>query len=281
MTKKKKTRLLVCAIALLALVIWTVWSNITLDVTEYTVSDPEIPAAFDGFTIAQVSDLHNDWMGEPGGKLLIALQEAQPDMIVITGDMIDSRRTDIPAALEFAAEAVQIAPCFYVPGNHEARISEYETFKKGLLDLGVTVLENEKRMILRSDQTISLLGVVDPTSAVDYTKDRAEQIMDENLASISREDGFTILLAHQPELIDIYTKHGVNLVLSGHVHGGQLRLPFVGALYAPSQGLFPKYDAGLFREGDTQMIISRGVGTSVIPLRFHNPPELVLITLAQ
>lgn len=281
MTKKKKTRLLVCAIALLTLVIWTVWSNITLDVTEYTVSDPEIPAAFDGFTIAQVSDLHNDWMGEPGGKLLIALQEAQPDMIVITGDMIDSRRTDIPAALEFAAEAVQIAPCFYVPGNHEARISEYETFKKGLLDLGVTVLENEKRMILRSGQTISLLGVVDPTSAVDYTKDRAEQIMDENLASISREDGFTILLAHQPELIDIYTKHGVNLVLSGHVHGGQLRLPFVGALYAPSQGLFPKYDAGLFREGDTQMIISRGVGTSVIPLRFHNPPELVLITLAQ
>ena len=145
----------------------------------------------------------------------------------------------------------------------------------------MTVLENEKRMILRSGQTISLLGVVDPTSAVDYTKDRAEQIMDENLASISREDGFTILLAHQPELIDIYTKHGVNLVLSGHVHGGQLRLPFVGALYAPSQGLFPKYDAGLFREGDTQMIISRGVGTSVIPLRFHNPPELVLITLAQ
>ena len=279
MTKKKKILLAVCAAVLVALVIWVVWSNVALVVTRYTVSDPELPAAFAGFRIAHISDLHNDWMGKPGGKLLTQLVTAQPDIIVLTGDLVDSRRTDIPAALAFAAEAVKIAPCYYAPGNHESRIPEYETLKKGLADLGVVVLENEKVELRRGDETVTLMGVLDPTFATDYVKERAAQIMDENLQSIPKPEGFSILLAHQPELIEIYAKHSVDLVLSGHVHGGQARLPFVGAIYAPSQGLFPKYDAGLFEEGDTRMIISRGIGNSVIPLRFNNPPELVLITL--
>lgn len=279
MTKKRKIRLLICALALLALVIWTVWSNITLDVTEYTIQSRSIPAAFDGFRIAQVSDLHNDAMGKTGGKLLAALRAAQPDIIAITGDMIDSRHTDIPAALEFAAEAVKIAPCYYVPGNHESRIEEYETFKQDLLDLGVTVLENEKVEFHRSGETVSLMGVIDPSFEADYWQVFPEDVMDKNVGDLSQESGFTILLSHRPELMDIYAEHSMDLVLSGHAHGGQIRLPLVGAVYAPGQGLFPKYDAGLFQEGDTQMVISRGIGNSLIPLRFHNPPELVLITL--
>lgn len=281
MTNKKKIRLLICAAILLALVAWTVWSNITLDVTEYTIQSQEIPTAFDGFRIAQVSDLHNSAMGKPGGKLLAALQGAQPDIIAITGDMIDSRHTDIPAALEFAAEAVKIAPCYYVPGNHESRISEYETLKQGLLDLGVTVLENEKVEIHHSGETINLLGVMDPSFEADYWQVFPEDVMDKNVGDLSQESGFTILLSHRPEMVDIYAQHSIDLALSGHAHGGQVRLPFVGAVYAPGQGLFPKYDAGLFEKENTTMIVSRGIGNSVIPLRFHNPPELVLITLTQ
>lgn len=280
MTNKKKTRLLICAAILLALVAWTVWSNITLDVTEYTVSDPELPAAFEGFRIAQVSDLHNDAMGEPGGKLLTALHAAQPDIIVITGDIVDSRRTDLAVALEFVGEAVKIAPCYYVTGNHETGIGDaYDRLKAELSALGVVVLENHSVTLERGGETIRLLGVQDPEFEADHWKMFLEDVMDKNLAALSQGDGFQLLLSHRPEFMDMYVRYDIDLVLSGHAHGGQFRLPFIGGLYAPSQGFFPKYDAGLFEEENTKMIVSRGIGNSLIPLRFHNPPELVLITL--
>lgn len=280
MRTRKKIILALCAAALLALVIWTVWGNTALVLTEYTVQDPDIPAAFDGFRIVQVSDLHNGEFGRDNGRLLELIRAAQPDIIAITGDLIDSRHTDIPVALAFAERAVEIAPCYYVTGNHESRMeAEYAQLKAGLLALGVAVLENEKVKLDRSGETIQLLGVLDPAFETHYRTTEAAT-MEKNLASLSQE-GYQILLSHRPEFMDLYTQYDIDLVLSGHAHGGQVRLPYIGGLFAPSQGIFPKYDGGLFEEGQTKMLVSRGIGSSIIPLRFNNRPEVVLITLTQ
>ena len=281
MKKKKRTIILACiAIFLLVLIVWTAWGNTALELNTYTVTSHELPDAFDGYRIAHVSDLHNAEMGDGNGKLLAMLREAEPDIIAITGDLIDSRNTDIGIALAFAEEAVQIAPCYYVTGNHEARVSEYDELKAGLEAAGVVVLENERTEIELSGETITLLGVDDPSFNADYLFGDAAAVISTKLAEITtEEDGFTVLLSHRPELFDTYVECGIDLVLSGHAHGGQFRLPFVGGLVAPNQGLFPEYDSGIYTEGSTNMIVSRGIGNSILPFRFNNRPEVILIEL--
>ena len=284
MTKKKKTIgiLIIAAAVLLPLLIWTIWGNTALQLTEYTVQSRSIPASFDGFRIAHISDLHNTEMGDHNEKLLAMLRSAQPDIIAITGDIVDSRRTDLAVALEFVGGAVKIAPCYYVTGNHETGIGDaYDRLKAELSALGVVVLENHSVTLERGGETIRLLGVQDPEFEADHWKTFLDDVMDKNLAALSQEDGFQLLLSHRPEFMDMYVRYDIDLVLSGHAHGGQFRLPFLGGLYAPSQGFFPKYDAGLFEEENTKMIVSRGIGNSAFPLRFNNRPELVLITLTQ
>jgi len=278
----KKKRLIIAGVvlALLALIIWTAWGNTALELNAYTVSSKELPDAFDGYRIAHVSDLHNAEMGDGNEKLLAMLQEAEPDMIAITGDMIDSRNTDVAVALAFAEKAMQIAPCYYVTGNHEVRVSEYDELKAGLETCGVVVLENKRAEIELSGKTITLLGVDDPSFNTDYLFGDSALVVSNTLTEISTEDdGFTVLLSHRPELFDTYVACGMDLALSGHAHGGQFRLPFVGGLVAPNQGLLPKYDSGLYTEGSTNMIVSRGIGNSLLPFRFNNRPEVILIEL--
>ena len=280
MTAKKKIIIGIIASLLLALVSWTIWGNTALELNCYTVTGEELPEAFDGFRIAHVSDLHNTELGQNNEKLIAMLRDARPDIIVITGDLIDSRNTDIAVALEFAEQAMQIAPCYYVTGNHEARISSYPKLKEGLTDLGVFVLEDARLEITRSGESIVLMGVDDPSFEEDYLFGDAETLMENKLTELmDEEDGYTILLSHRPELFEIYADSGVNLILSGHAHGGQFRLPFVGGLVAPNQGLFPEYDAGQYTRENTCMIVSRGVGNSIIPFRFNNRPEVILIEL--
>jgi len=277
-TKKK----IICVLAgiLLVLIVWTAWGNTSLELNTYTISSRELPDAFDNYRIAQVSDLHNAKFGDGNQRLLEILREAEPDMIAITGDLIDSRKTNIAVALAFAKEAVKIASCYYVSGNHEARVSEYQDLKTGLEEAGVTVLDDAQVKIEVSGESITVIGVNDPSFHADYLTSDAE-VMDRKLSELSSEDaGFTILLSHRPELFDTYVAHDMDLVLTGHAHGGQFRLPLIGGLVAPNQGLFPKYDAGLYSEGDTNMIVSRGIGNSIIPVRFNNRPEVVLIELA-
>lgn len=278
MTVKKKT-LCVLAGIFLVLIVWTVWGNTALERNTYTIRSPELPDVFDGYRIAQVSDLHNAEFGDRNQRLLEMLREAEPDMIAMTGDLIDSQKTDLAVALAFAKEAVQIAPCYYVLGNHEARVSEYPELKAGLENAGVTVLDDAQVKIETSGESITVIGVNDPSFHADYlTGDAA--VIDQKLSELATEDtGFTILLSHRPELFDTYVSHDIDLVLSGHAHGGQFRLPLIGGLVAPNQGLFPKYDDGLYSEGNTNMIVSRGLGNSIIPFRFNNRPEVVLIEL--
>ncbi len=280
--KKKRIVLVLAVVAplLIALILWIVWGNKALQLNSYTISSDRVPEAFDGYRIAHMSDLHNTEIGKDNEILLAMLKEAEPDIIAITGDFIDSRNTDIEIALRFAERAVRIAPCYYVTGNHEARVPEFDEFKSELTELGIAVLEDDRIDLKMNDETITLIGVNDPSFKSDYLFDDEESVMKTQLHELMKEnDGFTILLSHRPELFDIYVDSGVDLVLSGHAHGGQFRLPFVGGLVAPDQGLFPKYDTGLYSVESTNMIVSRGIGNSIIPFRFNNRPEVILIIL--
>lgn len=259
---------------------WLLWGNSALETTEYSVFGRRLPEGFEGFRIAQISDLHNTAFGNGNEKLLAALKKSAPDIIVMTGDLIDCRKLKMDVAVQFAEQAAQIAPCYYVPGNHEARIEAFPLLLGGLAEAGVTVLRNEKCMLSRGGDTLTLLGIDDPSFVADYMTGDNEPVIRAALQTLAEEtDGYRILLSHRPEWFSVYRDFGVDLTFSGHAHGGQFRFPFVGGLIAPNQGFFPEYDAGVFTEGDCSMVVSRGLGASIIPLRIGNRPELVVAEL--
>lgn len=254
-------------------------SNLKIEVSTYVVSTERVPEGLDGFRIVQISDLHNAEFGKDNEKLIALLEEAEPDIIVISGDMIDSRNTNVKVALKLAEAMVAIAPCYYVNGNHEARLSEYADLGDGLTALGVVVLEDSSVTVERCGEIFTVVGVSDPSFKVDYLTDDEESVMRQTLDELADTDGFTVLLSHRPELFELYAEYGFDLVFSGHAHGGQFRLPFIGGLYAPGQGLLPEYDAGVFTSAGTNMIVSRGIGKSVVPMRINNSPEIVVVEL--
>lgn len=277
MNRRKWIIILVAAVLLAVLIGWLIWANKALEVNTYVVH-ADIPAAFGGYRIAQISDLHNTRIGKDNQKLLTALRDAQPDMIAITGDLIDSRRTDLDVAMDFIQEAVSIAPCYYVSGNHENRIPEYPQLKEAMTAAGVVVLEDEKTQIMQNGAAVTLVGLRDPS--FDETMVTDEVVVSQRLSELLEpEDEFVILLSHRPELFQTYAESGVDLVFSGHAHGGQVRLPFIGGVIAPHQGLFPEYDGGLYVCDGARMVVSRGVGNSLFPLRVNNRPEVVVVEL--
>lgn len=279
MIMSKKRIIISIAVVMLCIGIWTVWGNTALELNTYTIDSSKLPSSFNGYRIAHVSDLHNTEMGQNNEKLLKMIKSAEPDIIVITGDMIDSRNTKVDVALNFAAEAVKIAPCYFVKGNHEVRVTEYEELRNGLIDLGVIVLEDEKNEIEKQGEEIVIVGVDDPSAQNDYLFDDSQLLMDSKLKTLKEDYSFTVLLSHRPELFDVYVDNDINLVFSGHAHGGQFRLPFIGGMIAPHQGLLPEYDSGIYTEENTNMVVSRGIGNSLFPFRFNNRPEIILIEL--
>lgn len=282
--KKNKSRIIILAALVLALLLtgWVIWGNCTVGITRYSVFSEKIPEAFSGYKILQISDLHNAEFGGENETLLELVRQESPDIIAITGDFVDSNHTDLAVAIRFAGELVKIAPCYYVTGNHEAWLGiPYNTLENAMEDAGVILLRNQEALLEKEGQTIQLLGVDDPA----FGGEMAEVFSDGDmvrpyLEKMVREEVFTILLSHRPELFDTYVETGMDLVLSGHAHGGQFRVPFLGGLAAPDQGLFPKYDAGIYEEGTTRMVVSRGIGNSIIPVRVNNRPELVVVELS-
>lgn len=283
MNRKKKKIIIISIIfaVLAAISVWIAWGNSALMVNEISVTSDELPQSFSGYKIAQVSDLHNAQFGKDNEKLIEKLNECEPDIIVLTGDLIDSYHTNIDVSISFAEKAVQIAPTYYVTGNHEARIDGLSEFLKRLEDKGVTVLQNESVTLNNENERITLLGVSDPSFQADYLFVDEKTVTDSAVSDLMNgTEGYTVLLSHRPEMFDVYVKNNVDLVLTGHAHGGQFRLPFFGGLVAPGQGLFPKYDSGLYTMNGTNMIVSRGIGNSIIPFRVNNRPEIVMVELS-
>lgn len=281
--KHRKWRVpLICTALLLVFVLWMVWGNRTVKTTVYHIHDPQLPHGFGGCRIAQISDLHNAEFGKDNQPLLDILSQQKPDLILFTGDFVDSNRTDTASALSFAASAAQIAPCYFVPGNHEAWLGGgYPDLEQQLEASGVTVLRNEAVSFERNGDTIQLVGVDDP-DFVEHSSgmfNLSDAIVSKEISDIGHTDDYRILLSHRAETFSSYAEQGVNLTFAGHAHGGQFRIPFVGGLVAPNQGLFPKYDSGIYTEGDSTMVVSRGLGNSIIPFRINNRPEVVIAIL--
>lgn len=279
MSFSKLGKIIIPVIIVICVGIWVVYGNIAIGVSHYTITDEEIPEGFSGYTITQVSDLHNALFGKDNERLIGKIRETKPDIIVITGDVIDQNRTDTAVSLTFIREVLEIAPVYYITGNHEAIAKGFDEFIAEAQNAGLIYLENKTVSLTEGNDTIRLTGIDDPFFLTSYITEDMEESLKTTLSFLLPEDGYNILLAHRPNYFEIYEKFSPDLIISGHVHGGQFRLPFIGGLYAPDQGINPEYDAGYYSSDISEMIISRGLGNSRFPVRLNNTPELVVITL--
>ena len=279
MIKNKKRLIInVVVILLIAFGIRLYIDNNVFEVTYINFEDSGIPQAFEGTKILHISDLHNKSYGENNEILIERIDELSPDYIFLTGDMVSSKDTDFSNFYSFAYEIGQKYVCFYILGNHEMDLANndrkniYETLK----GYNITVLDNERVQLEKNGEIINMYGMwYNPRY---YIK---EDFSIENMKKILGEpsDGFNILLTHNPDDFKIYADWGADLIFSGHVHGGMIRLPFVGGLISPNRTLFPEYDAGLYECGNSNMIVSRGMSRGATGVRLFNQPELILVTL--
>ena len=289
--RKKYIKSALVLLIVIALLLFCSYQNRHLETTYYTYKAEQLGADLEGYRIVQISDLHNVKFGKNNQKLVDRIRECEPDMIVLTGDLVDSNHTNVDRAVQFVDEIVKICPVYYVTGNHEYWLekSEYDELMDGLVSAGVVILDNQVVEISRGDAKFRLVGL-DDRSLADGTleallsdesirNNQAEQKEETADNEDSGEKELTVVLAHEPQYLARYAGTGVDLVLSGHAHGGQFRLPFVGGIVAPDQGFLPEYTAGEYYMNGTEMIVSRGLGNSVIPVRLFNYPEIVCVDL--
>lgn len=265
--KKRIRKVGTAAVIFLLVLFLCLYGNLHLTVTEYIFISDALPESFDGFRIVQLSDFHNTSFGRDNARLLAVLKELDPDIVVFTGDIVDSNRLNMDAVIAFAEDLSWES--YYVTGNHEYCLNadERERLTAGLEAAGVTCLLGENTEIRRDGASIRLVGLDDR----DLTRQALEPLTD--------PEQFNLVLAHEPQLLDTYSQTCADLVLTGHAHGGQIRIPGIGGMFAPDQGFFPRYTAGMFIKDDTAMIVSRGLGNSVFPVRVLNFPEVVCIEL--
>lgn len=285
----------------LLFITWFFWSivyigNHHIHKTVFEIRNSKIPEEFNGYTIVQVSDLHNTKFGKNQARLIKRIKQSNPNVIVITGDLIYKRsknmEKEISDVTDFVNNIVKIAPVYFVTGNHEIQTGgKYlNKIRENLTKAGATLLNETFVKLNFKDKYINLAGINDLEIYYDYYVNEhmkngkdlegiEEEIINNLLAKIKLNDSeFNVLLTHQPQFIEIYAKYKYDLVFAGHAHGGQIRMPFIGPLIAPGQGLFPKYTSGLHICENTKMIISRGLGKSKIP-RFLSEPELIICKL--
>ncbi len=287
---KTMIKIIIILLLLLGLALFLNWSNKSLVVTGYQYVNQDLPAAFEGYRITQVSDLQSEYFGESQGDLLHAVKDTQPDIIVFTGDLIDRNHTDYDAARIAMQGLLEIAPVYYVNGNHEMALHEetIQAFYNELTGMGVDVLFDRGASITKNDGAIQLLGLSEYTvfqckDNIRSNKVRADELMmrsalDALSADVEEED-FVVLLTHEPQYLDVYASPKIDLIFAGHAHGGQIRLPFTDGLYAPGQGTMPKMTSGMHKSGTSTLVISRGLGNSTFPFRVFNRPEIVTVDL--
>ena len=275
-----KLRKMIALIAILAVMtVFLSFENNHITVNNMTIELSALPDAFDGYTIVHLSDLHSKEFGDKQKRLIDEISGVDPDLIVFTGDLIDRRRYNEGSSLELMQQAASIAPTYFVMGNHEWWSGKFSALEKSLDERGVNVLRNTFASISNGSDEIFVVGIDDPASGTEmYEAETVRRGIEEALHGIE-ENAFKVLLAHRPELFPIYTGYGFNLVLSGHAHGGQVRLPFIGGVVAPNQGILPRFTAGRYDIEHSVMVVHRGLGNSIFPQRLFNRPELIVLTL--
>lgn len=269
--KKDKSKIMkklaILVMVLIFVFIFCYYENNHLVITNYYYWNDKCDESIEGFKIVQISDLHNKEFGIDNHILIDKMKSIEPDIIVITGDIVDSNKPNVFVASAFLKDCFDIAPTYYVTGNHEYWLNE-RNYNDLMYDIGFLIWPVNNSVYETDD--ITIIGLSD------------KNLMDDTLSNLidSCENYDTkpsIVLAHEPQYIDKYASAGADLVLTGHAHGGQFRLPFIGGIVAPDQGFFPKYTEGMHTIGNTTMIISRGLGNSVIPVRLFNDPEIVVV----
>lgn len=277
--KKRTIIILIIAMIILLLGLYLYLENTTLQVTKFDITNSKISKDFNNYKIIQVSDFHNTTSEKLYNDLVEEIKTQKPNIIVLTGDLIDSRKTDTNVAINFLKDIKDIAPIYYVTGNHESRVNEYSQLKEQMKNLGINILDGKTIVLKQKDSIINLIGIDDPKFSSEVAVSDSEIIKTEINALEYDKNSYTILLSHRPEEFNTYVSENIDLVFTGHAHGGQIRIPFVGGVVAPNQGFFPKYTSGKYVEKNTTMIVSRGIGNSIIPFRINNRPELIVVEL--
>lgn len=251
-------------------------SDFRLQVNTYKIDSDKVDAEI---KIAQVSDLHSCWYGKNQQTLINAIDNSDPDIVVMTGDIYDDRLSHNNADI-FLEQISKKYSCYYVTGNHEIWAGNDDEIKEKVRSYGVTVLEGTSKTLEINGQKINICGI-DDLCASNYHKEINIFTELTELNKVSSEDTFSLLLSHRPELLTTYKNFNYDLVLTGHAHGGQWRVPgVINGLYAPNQGLLPKYAGGFYKDENTNMIVSRGLSRENNPVpRFFNRPELVIIEI--
>lgn len=259
-------------------------------VTRYDVSSEKLTGIIRDLKILFLSDLHNCTYGNENERLLRSIRDEKPDLILMGGDMLVGKEgASYETALRFAEQLPEICPTLYANGNHEQRMKEdtetygdaYETYKKSLKKTGVHFLEDERIRVELGDTDLHICGLELPSSS--YKKFRKDKItandIEEHFGFSASEGAYTILLAHNPAYMDAYLEWGADMVLSGHLHGGLIRVPGIGGIVTPQGFLFPRYSGEMTQEGSQTVIVSRGLGTHTLNIRLFNTPELISIHL--
>jgi predicted MPP superfamily phosphohydrolase len=263
------------------LVCFSYFENNNIVISKYNIKSNTLPKGFNAFKIVQISDLHNKVFYKDNNTLVNKIKSQKPDIIVITGDLVDRRKYNEEKALSFIDKIKSIAPIYYVNGNHEGWSGKFESLEKKLKEEGVFVLRNQSLSYEKGKEEILILGLDDPAfNTSNHSEDYMnEGIIKKELFDINKDKKFRILLSHRPELFDLYVDNNIDVAFTGHAHGGQVIIPFLGGIIAPNQGFWPKYYKGLYTKNNTTMILSRGLGNSIIPQRIFNRPEIVSVTL--
>lgn len=295
--------LLAVFLVILSTILVNVYENQTIIVKEYEIASKRLPDEFVGYRILQLTDLHSigDEMAQ---KTIEKVKNEAPDLIVITGDLIDStvynrekseylsgKRSEIPGQnmLSLLEEIVDVAPIYYVYGNHEMMLlddPDSNSFKVAVEAMGIEILNVGAVTLTKGEASIQLMGIQDPATVyknpkyayLENSQTRVRAMIEDAMEGLDSQQ-FTVLLSHRPELFEVYQEYAIDLAITGHAHGGQIRIPFVGGVYAPSQGFWPGYDKGLYKADRLEMVVGVGIGNSKFPVRVFNTPEIVVIEL--
>lgn len=251
------------------------WNNLVLQTETIEVRIARLPPRFEGLRIACLADLHGREFEKDNHYLLASVRSQCPDLICISGDLFDEPK-DLPMLKPLIEGLCAIAPTFYVTGNHEWQVENLALILRQMECYGVTVLRNEYVILQRENERLVIAGVDDPCGPYDQ---KTPQELVSEIRRAEGEDACIVMLAHRNDRIDLWAELGVDLVLSGHCHGGVVRLPLVGGVFGTNRELFPDYDAGLYEKERTQLFVSRGLGYTNVRFRLFNRPHLPLLIL--